>query len=101
MTNKDKADEMKEAVEEAVENSDEIDGKEVTVGKPMSVKEFGEMMKEMSEKRVKCPLCDMETKTRKDIEKHMIGCPNDNCQVGLYYAGDKGGVMDESNVSSY
>lgn len=43
------SDDLKQKVENAVIESDEIDESEVTVGEPMSVSEFAEMMKQIQE----------------------------------------------------
>lgn len=44
-------DEVKESVEEAVEESDEINEENVIVGEPMTVEEFGQLLKGVQEQK--------------------------------------------------
>ena len=52
----------------------------------------------MTEKEVKCPNCGCEIKTDVNIERMQVGCPNDNCAVSLFFAGE-GGIVNEKNVT--
>lgn len=57
-----------------------------------------DVKKKMSEKEVKCPNCGCKVKSDVNFEKMLVGCPNDNCSVSLFFAGE-GGIVNEKNVT--
>lgn len=47
---------------------------------------------------VRCPNCRCEAEAEVDIDRMLVGCPNDQCSVSQYFAGE-GGVVTEVNIT--